>query len=612
MAPCRSPLILELDLTEPLVQAPPTEPLAALTSRRRTALTDVLDALTEAARDDRVRALVAKVGLSRMGFAQAQELRDAVAGFRAAGKPAIAWAETFGEWGAGGVPYYLATAFEQIWLQPTGEVNLTGVSLGATFLRTALDKLDVRPQFGQRHEYKNAADAYLRSEFSDAHREALQAVADSLFERLAADVAAARALSPERLRTLIDGGPVAATDAVTAGLVDRVGYRDEVYAALRARAGESARLRYAASYLRARTSPPQRACALAGRASRALTAGDRRTADARSNHADHACDAGHSGHPGHSDDAGHSGHASRSRAPRPWRSAPRLALIWGIGSIVQGRSTHWATGGSRMGSDTITAAFRAATRDERVAAIVFRVDSPGGSAVASDAIWREVVLARQAGKPVVVSMGDVAGSGGYWISMAADVIVAEPSTITGSIGVLAGKLVTDGLWNRLGVTHDDVAIGAMARMHSARHPFTDDERTALDAWLDRIYDTFVAKVAEDRSMSWQAVHEVAKGRIWTGVDAQRRGLVDVLGGLDRAAAEARAKAGLGPNARLVSYPALSPLTRLIPPQSSESPGAVTVSSGAMRAFADGWGSFAALAASLGLPAAGPVSMPPIS
>jgi protease-4 len=540
-----APLILELDLTEPLAQGPRADPLVAITQWRRTRVLDVLDGLRKASQDDRVKTLVAKVGLAHMGFARAQELRDAVQAFRAAGKPAVAWAETFGEWGPGTVPYYLATAFDEIWLQPIGDVTFNGLAVGTTFLREAFDKLNIEPEFGQRHEYKNAADVLMRSKYTDAHREAVQQVASSVFDEMISAVAQVRRLSNDQVRELVDRAPISAADALAAGLVDRLGYRDEVYAEVRSRAGDEAHLQYVARYL----------------------------------------------HPG-------------GPLPRPKLARPehRLALIWGVGPIVQGRSSgRRPSFGPRMGSDTVAAAFRAAVRDETVQAIVFVVNSPGGSAVASDAIWREVALARKAGKPVIASMGDVAGSGGYYVAMAADSIVAEPSTITGSIGAVSGKLVTDGLWNRLGLTYDSVAFGTTARMFSSRSPYSPVERAALDRWLDRLYDGFVDKVAESRGMSRDDVHAVAKGRIWTGADAKDRGLVDVLGGFHRAVELAKEKAGIPGTAevKLVDYPRLRPIDRVLPPQSSEDAGA---------ALASGWGSFAGLAAHLGLPVAGPLTM----
>lgn len=539
----RAKLVLELDLTERLAQGAPSDPLSALLQRRQARLKDVLAGLRKASRDDHVAMLVAKVGPAPMGFARAQELRDAVLAFRASGKPALALAESFGEWSPGLVPYYVATAFDEIWLQPSGDVTLGGLTLGTPFLRGALDHLEIEPQVGQRYEYKNAADVLLRSAFSDAHHEAMQQLTTSVVDQVVDGVAAGRRLSAERVRELVDQPPLAANDALAAGLVDRVGYRDELYAEVRKRAGESAKLLYVSRYAH----PPV-------------------------------------------------------PAPRAVRKARTVALIWGLGSITSGKSGR-RPGGNRMGSDTVTAAFRAAARDKDVEAIVFRIDSSGGSAVASDAIWREVGQARAAGKPVVVSMGDVAASGGYYVAMSADLIVAEPSTITGSIGVLAGKLVTDRLWNRLGVSYDSVAVGELARMFSTRTRYGPAEQAALESWLDRIYEMFVGKVAACRAMSRDEVHAVARGRVWTGADAHERRLVDALGGLDRAAELAAERAGIPATAEvdLVSYPAIPPIERIRPPRSSESPAA--------EAGWTGWGSFAGLAARLGLPAAGPLTLP---
>jgi protease IV len=539
----RPQLILELDLTEPLAQGVPTDPLSALLQRRQARLKDVLTGLRKASHDERVEMLVTKVGPSRMGFARAQELRDAVLAFRSSGRPAIAWAESFGEWSPGLVPYYLATAFDEIWLQPSGEVTLGGLAIGTPFLRGALDHLEVEPQVRQRYEYKNAADVFLRSAFSDAHREAMQRLATSVVDQVVDGIAGGRRLAPTRVRELVDQAPVAAEDSLAAGLVDRVGYRDELYAEVRRRAGESAKLIYVSRYAH----PPV-------------------------------------------------------PAPRAVRKARTVALIWGLGPITSGKSGR-RPGGNRMGSDTVTAALRAAARDKDVEAIVFRVDSQGGSAVASDAIWREVRQAREAGKPVVASMGDLAASGGYYVAMGADVIVAEPSTITGSIGVLAGKLVTDRLWNRLGVSYDSVAIGELARMFSTRTRYGPAEEAALAAWLDRVYEMFVSKVAMSRRMSRDEVHAVARGRVWTGADAHDHRLIDVLGGLDRAAELAAERAGIPATAEvdLVSYPTLPPIERIRAPRSSESPGAEVSSTG--------WGSFAGLAARLGLPPAGPLTLP---
>jgi protease-4 len=241
-------------------------------------------------------------------------------------------------------------------------------------------------------------------------------------------------------------------------------------------------------------------------------------------------------------------------------------------------------------------------RDDRVKAIVFRVNSPGGSAVASDAIWREVVLARRAGKPVIVSMGNLAASGGYYVSMAADTIVAQPGTLTGSIGVVVGKPIVNGLLDRLGIGIGSVEDGAHARMFSTTRDFTDSEWERINSSLDRIYDDFTAKVAEGRNMTREQVHELARGRVWTGADARLHGLVDELGGLDAALDAARRKAGLAADAPVRIFPRTSPIDRLRPPESSEDRTAA-------GARLDAWGPLAGLATRLGLPAAGPLTLP---
>jgi protease-4 len=492
--------------------------------------------------------LVAKVGARRMGFAQAQDIRSAVAAFRAAGKPAVAWSETFGELAAASVPYYVAAAFDQIWLQPSGEVGFVGVTAGSLFLAEALDRIGVRRQFEARHEYKNAANIFLERSFTEPQREATGRVVASLFNQVVADVAVGRRLGQEAVRSLVDRAPLPARDAHQAGLVDHLGYRDEVYADALAKTRPDAQLLFAHRYHRQQALPQ--------RLRRALN-----------------------------------------------RRRGVVALVIGSGTIRLGRSTYGPLSTAAMGSETVGAALRAAGKDPRVKAVVFRLNSPGGSYVASDAIWREVGRVKDAGKPVVVSMGDVAASGGYFVSAPADVIVAQPGTLTGSIGVLGGKMSFAQVLDRLGIGHDAVSEGQHARMMSALDQFTEEEYQTLSGWLDRVYEDFVAKVAAGRSMTVQAVHELAKGRVWTGADAHVRGLVDELGGLDHAAALARRRAGLPADAELVRMPRASLATRLRPPRSSED-------LGAGLATLDPWGPLAAVAAHLGLPTAGPLIMPP--
>jgi protease-4 len=545
-----APLILELDLTDGVPEGPATDPLSAVMSLRKLRLPDIVNGLRWARDDDRVRVLVAKVG-GQLGLARIQEIRDAVTAFRASGKLTVAWAETFGEFTQGNLPYYLATAFDRIYLQPSGTVGLTGVAVEQVFLHDALAKVGIGFESAKRQEYKTAADQLTERGFTGPAREAAERLAASVVEQISGAIAERRGKTAEQARDLLDRGPFLAADALAEGLVDALGYRDEVYQAVRQEAGQDAALQYLTRYARAR--------AMARRA---------------------------------------------RHVPSP--REPVVALIHAAGPIRQGRSSRGPVGGA-MGSDTVAAALRSARADERVRAVLLRVNSPGGSAVASDTIWREVVRLRAAGKPVVASMSDVAASGGYYISMAADVIVAQPGTITGSIGVIIGKPVIADALSRAGITTDSVAEGARARMFAPTHPFTQDEWDRINAWLDAVYAEFVAKAAEGRRMPAERMAELARGRVWTGADAAANGLVDELGGLSEAAAIARRRAGLPAGAPLRSWPRLSPLDQLRPPESSEARPAAAAALG-LGGYG-GWGPAWPLAARAGLPPYGPLMLP---
>ncbi|MEU6792343.1 signal peptide peptidase SppA [Nonomuraea wenchangensis] len=539
------PLILELDLTEGVTEGPPTDPLAAVLSMRKTRLADVIGGLRRARQDSRVKGLVVKIGGPPLGLAMVQELREAVQHFRASGKLTVAFAETFGEFAGGTVPYYLASAFERVYLQPSGDVGLTGVAVEQRFLKGALTKLGVGYEVGQRHEYKTAANTFTQDHMTEPHRESIGRIVESITETMIDGIADGRRLDPDKVRELIDRGPFTAGEAQEAGLVDGLAYRDEVYDELKRAAGAEAHLLYVSRYARA---------------------------------------------------------AAVRKLPHP--GADGIALVHGIGMIKTGRSGRSPLGGGgAMGSDTISAALRAARRDEHVKAVVFRVDSPGGSYVASDTVWREVALTRKV-KPVIVSMGDLAASGGYFVSMAADVIVAQPGTLTGSIGVYGGKPVFADLLQRMGISTEMVAEGANAGMFSASRAFSPEQWERVNAWLDRIYDDFVGKVASSRDLSRERTHELARGRVWTGADARANGLVDELGGLEDALALARKRAGLSESAPVRMYPRINPLERLRGPDSSEDKSAALA-----RIRLDAWGPLARLSAELGLPAAGPLILP---
>jgi protease-4 len=481
--------LLEVDLEQMHVEHVQSDPISQAFFPRIPQVRDVVDALAVAAEDDKVVGLIARVGSSGMGLARLQEIRDAILDFRASGKLAVAYAETFGELAPGNGGYYLATAFDEIHLQPSGDVGLTGLIAETPFLKGTFEKMGIEAQMDSRREFKNALNTFTETELTEAHAEAARALIESQFGQLVRGIAEQRSMEEDALRALIDRGPFYGQEAVDAGLVDGLAYRDEVYAQVRERTDPEARLLYLGKYL--------------------------------------------------------------ERRGRPHQSGTRVALIYGTGAVVRGEGGFDPlTGSAAMGSDRVSRALRDAIDDDRVEAIVFRVDSPGGSYVASDTIWRETVRARDAGKPVIVSMGDLAASGGYFVSAAAEKIVAQPGTITGSIGVFAGKLFTDEMWGKIGMTWDEVHTSDNATMWSSTEPYSTEEWSRLQAWLDRVYEDFTGKVAAGREMSRDQVLEIAKGRVWTGEDAKELGLVDELGGLETALELTRAALALEPDAEL--------------------------------------------------------------
>ncbi|MFZ0687094.1 MAG: signal peptide peptidase SppA [Terriglobales bacterium] len=490
-----SKTILEANFEQAFLEDAPDTPTAKLMLTEKQTLRDVVDAIDRGASDDHVVGMIAKVGAAPMGMAQTQELRDAVQRFRAHKKFAVAYAETFGEFGPGNGAYYLATAFDHIYLQPSGDVGLTGIILESPFIKGTLAKLGVTFHGDHRYEYKNALNFYTETKYTDPHKEAMTAIMTSWFNQMKDGICQARQIAPDKFQAIVDAGPYLGKEAVAAKLVDAIAYRDEVYGDVKSKAGDGAELLYLDKYL--------------------------------------------------------------ERAGRPHERGKTIALVFGVGGVTRGKSDYDPVEGSQtMGSDTVAGAIRAAAEDKDVKAIVFRVDSPGGSYVASDTIWREVVQARQAGKPVIVTMGNLAGSGGYFVAMAADKIVAQPGTITASIGVLGGKMLTSGLWDKVGLSWDEVHQGENATMFTGTHDYTPAEWGRFQAWLDRVYVDFTSKVADGRKLPKEKVLEMAKGRIWSGEDAKKLGLVDELGGYDTALKLAKKAAGVpeGDDVRIVVYP----------------------------------------------------------
>jgi protease-4 len=398
--------------------------------------------------------------------------------------------------------YYLASAASDLRIVRTGTLWLDGLSADVGFYGGPLALAGVQADLEQIGEYKNAADVMKRQDMSSAHRESMESLIGGLFDELVAGVAESRNLSPVEAAELVSGGPYSPARALEAGLVDGVSFPDEADEALTklAKVGELREL----------------------------------------------------------DLVTYVGRAERTRGPL-------VAVVQCIGTIVPGPSQQGMFSGRTMGSETIGRAIREAWEEDGARAILLRVDSPGGSPLASDLIWREVALAQEAGVPVVVSMADVAASGGYWIAMGADHVLAQPSTITGSIGIYGGKYVFAGMHEKLDYAVEPIERGENSAFFSSRRPFTPSERALLKAQLAETYGLFLEKVAAGRGLeSPEAVHAVARGRVWTGRQALEHGLVDELGGLEEAVAAARELAGLEPDAELTlrSYPRPPSLSEL--------------------------------------------------
>lgn len=469
--------VLVLDVNGDIEDQSPMSALAFLTGNSTAVLHDYIDALDSARSDPRITGLVVRIAAVSGGWAKIEELRQHLLAFRESGKPNICY---LGYDGVGNPEYYLASACSQVWLVPTNPLSITGMMAQALFLRGTLDKLKVVPEVYHIAEFKTAYNTYTEKKFTPAHREEVQAVLTGVFNEYVTDTAAARRMDGAKFQSLVASGPFSGSEAVRNGLVDRLGYWDQVQQYYRERGGwNPISLASYEDYERV---------------------------------------------PGES-------------------SGPRIAVVYATGEIASGVSGESPTSGTVMGGDTIAAALRSARKDGSVRAIVLRVDSGGGSVVASEVIRREVQLA-ETRKPVVVSMADLAASGGYWISVPAAKIVAEPDTETGSIGVLAGKMNLAGLYSLLGLSTDSVETSDNATLFSDQQNFTPEQQAYIQKSLQETYQTFTQTVAADRHMSVEAIDKIAKGRVWTGAQAKQLGLVDYLGGLDRAIAVAKQLANI--------------------------------------------------------------------
>lgn len=539
-----TPVVLELDLARGVLTARPSSPLQAVQLINSPTLEAVRVHLAAAATDDRVLGLIVHATPTGMSIAHAEEIADLIEKFGRS-KPTMAWAESYGELAHGIVGYHIAAAARQVWVQPTGMLAIDGLELGILLLRGLLEKAGVEPQFGQRHEYKTAANTYAADHITEPQREMTARLGQSVVESLVSDIARRRKLSTEAVWEAVNDAPVEPERALEIGLIDKIGYRDEAYAAvLKAWQVEPEYLLFAHRY---------------------------------------------------------SNKAELAKKLRP--KGPKIGLVQLRGGIVTGRGARSALGGQNAGADVIDEQLRSALRDDDVKAVVFSIDSPGGSAVASDFIRRSVLRLREAGKPVVAHMESVAASGGYYVAMPADEIVAQATTLTGSIGVLAGKMVTEGLYDKLGLVRETINVGAAAGTFSSAHEFTEADWERLNRFLDRVYLDFTTFAAHDRGMDYDDLEKLARGRVWTGADAKERGLVDHLGGQNLAVERACALAGVDPRrTRLATMGEPGLIALLKPATSSES-----AMGGAKLPSLES--EFATLAARLGVKAPGVLTMP---
>jgi protease-4 len=459
----------------------PDDVVGQLIGRNDTTVRGFIESLRLAKRDPRITGvLLMPSSLESPFWAKVQELRDAILDFRKSGKIVVAFLEYGGD-----REYYLASAADRVFLLPTSALDLTGVASYEVFLRGTLDKLGAYPDFLQIGAYKTAVNQLTEKGFTPAHREMTEALNGDMYAQLVRGIASARKMTEGEVRQLLDQGPFGPEDAVRAGLVDALAYEDQLD-------DRVPQLRQGGEMRRVEGTEYQRV-------------------------------------------------TPRSLGVRP---QSKIAVVYASGVIASGKSGYDPGNGAVVGSDTFVEQLRRLRDDDTIRAIVLRIDSPGGSSVASDVMWRELVITRdqKPSRPLVTSMSDLAASGGYYIAVPGQVIVAQPGTLTGSIGIFAGKMVVDGSMGKLGITTETVKSGKNADIYSPFSRFSPEQRAKVGDYVQGFYKGFITKVAEGRHTTPERIDAVGQGRVWTGAQAKDRGLVDALGGLDTAISIAKERA----------------------------------------------------------------------
>ena len=487
--------VLALKISGSMPDYVPDDPFRRLFGGQPQSLGSLMAQFRKAKVDKRITAVLLDIDMSEAGWAKSEEIRGAIEDFRTSGKPVYAYMET-----GLNKDYYIATACDKIFVPPPGELFTIGLAADVMFFRGSLDKLGVYPDMYQIGKYKSAGDTFTQKQMTDAHREYINSLLDDLYGRYLEGISKARKKSVDEVKALIDNAPYSAAKAKEAGLIDGALYHDDVEKELKKRLGykETDDLHIARG-------------------------GD---------------------------------YKQITQESLGLNKGDKIAVVYAAGDITSGKSTFSGNGEETIGSDSLVKTINDVRDDRSIKAIVLRIDSPGGSGLASDIIWRAIEAAK-AKKPIVVSMSDVAASGGYYIACNANKIVAEPSTITGSIGVVGGKPVVKGFYDWIGVSNEYVLRGKNAGMFRETEKFSDTERAKFQEFLKNTYEDFTSKVAKGRGKEQAYIDSIGQGRVWTGYQGKERGLVDEYGGLDKAIELAK---------QLANIPADKGIERVVLPQ----------------------------------------------
>lgn len=442
----------------------------------RPTLRNVVDTIDKAKDDKRVRGIIFNIKGGGINMAHIQELRAVIHRFKESGKFAKIYSASYVDGSSGMGRYYLASAFDEIWMQPVGMLSMSGINMEVPFASDALSKIGVTAQFFKREKFKSAMESFTNSEISPANKEMLRIISENLSEQMLYEISVDRDIGDFTIKKHRNKGILTGKEALEAKLIDRLDYPDVLVSEIREAAtgdpdDNSVKLISLARYSQDKIKV----------------------------------------------------------TPKVAKTKKSVALIYIVGTIVD---TSGAKGSAA--ADEIAGTITKAYEDDDIKAIVLRIDSPGGSPSASETIHRAIVKAQEKGKKVIVSMGSVAASGGYWVAANADAIYASSGTLTGSIGVVMGKFELSGLWKKMGVNWSNIQVGENADIWSINEPFDKQGAERMNVLIDDVYNTFIERVSKGRGLDKEAVRRIAQGRAFTGHQARAVGLIDDLGGLDYA------------------------------------------------------------------------------